>query len=148
MMWSVQKKLRGVKALRYKPGDDTSTAAAVAVTTGGLSLLICKNLFQYYSLRSTALYIQPVVTSAATVLCILYNVHCTISITHPDQKFCRVTGSVLCLTWFSLAFFETVLDLTRSQVLRESLQAFCFILLLPPLMDLSSDLSITHLISL
>ncbi len=31
--------------LRYSPCDDTPTAATIAVTTGGVSLLICKNIF-------------------------------------------------------------------------------------------------------
>jgi hypothetical protein len=34
--------------LRYSPCDDTPTAATIALTTGGVSLLFCKNIFIYF----------------------------------------------------------------------------------------------------
>jgi hypothetical protein len=48
-MWSALPKIqRRVKTLRYSSCDDTPTAATIAVTTGGVSLLICKNILFYF----------------------------------------------------------------------------------------------------
>jgi hypothetical protein len=45
-MWrALQNSQRRVVTLRYSPCDDTPTAATVAITTGGVSLLICKYIF-------------------------------------------------------------------------------------------------------
>jgi hypothetical protein len=39
---------RRLVTLRYSPCDDTSTAATVALKTGGLSPIICKNIFRVF----------------------------------------------------------------------------------------------------
>jgi hypothetical protein len=55
LTWSTLPKFQWhVVTLHYKPcDDDTPTAAAVALTTGGVSLLICKNiLFSFHTFPS------------------------------------------------------------------------------------------------
>jgi hypothetical protein len=61
-MWSPLPKTQWrIMILRYSPYDDTPTAATVAVTTCGVSLLSCKKknfvVVPYYTLRSMAVAI-------------------------------------------------------------------------------------------
>ncbi len=52
-MWNaLQKTQKCGLTLHYSSCDDTPTAGTVAVTTGGVSLLICKNIFFLFSLLS------------------------------------------------------------------------------------------------
>jgi len=71
-MWSpLPKAQRHIMPLRYSPYDDTPTAATVAVTTCGVSLLSCKNIF-FGSILHLAVHCfsntLPVVTAMVAVV--------------------------------------------------------------------------------
>jgi hypothetical protein len=62
-MWSALPKTQRRVKLRYSPRDDTPTAATLAVTTGRVSLIICKQFFCFGTPVHSRSDTPPVVTA-------------------------------------------------------------------------------------
>ncbi len=90
-MWSaLPKTQRRVVTLRYSLCEDTPIAATVALTTGGVSFLICKNIFLFVSILP--LMEDPDVSSELLPdYCGLLSTKIMLSNAHLDLDFFRQT---------------------------------------------------------